>query len=89
MSAVDSDFFYSSLSELGYDYSGPFRTMSSMKRKLNQSSVLVESYARADIEMSEYLVHPSMLDVAFQASILAYSAPGDERLWSLSVPTAI
>ena len=89
MSAVDSDFFYSSLSELGYGYSGPFRTMSSMKRRLNQSSVLVESYSKADIEMSEYLVHPSMLDVAFQASILAYSAPGDERLWSLSVPTAI
>ena len=89
MSTVDTDLFYSTLSELGYGYSGPFRTMSSMKRRLNQSSVLVDSYSYTDADVSEYLVHPSMLDVALQASMLAYSAPGDERLWSLSVPTAI
>ena len=89
MSTVDTDLFYSTLSELGYGYFGPFRGMSSMKRRLNQSSVLVDSYPYTDVEVSEYLVHPSMLDVAFQASMLAYSAPGDERLWSLSVPTAV
>ena len=89
MSTVDTDLFYSTLSELGYGYFGPFRAMSSMKRRLNQSSVLVDSYPYTDADVSEYLVHPSMLDVAFQASMLAYSAPGDGRLWSLSVPTAI
>ncbi len=89
MSTVDTNLFYSTLSELGYGYFGPFRAMSSMKRRLNQSSVLVDSYPYTEVEVSEYLVHPSMLDVAFQASMLAYSAPGDERLWSLSVPTAI
>ena len=89
MSTVDSDLFYSTLSELGYGYFGPFRAMSSMKRRLNQSSVLVDSYLKTDVEVSEYLVHPSMLDAAFQTSMLAYSAPGDERLWSLCVPTAI
>ena len=88
-SIVDSDVFYSGLSKLGYNYFGPFRAMSSMKRRLNQSSVLVSSYPYTDADVSEYLVHPSMLDVAFQAAMLAYSAPGDERLWSLSVPTAI
>lgn len=86
MSTVDTDLFYSTLSELGYGYFGPFRAMSLMKRRLNQSAVLVDSYPH---EVSEYLVHPSMLDVAFQASMLAYSTPGDQRLWSLSVPTAI
>ncbi|KAF5020261.1 hypothetical protein F66182_7717, partial [Fusarium sp. NRRL 66182] len=30
-----------------------------------------------------------MLDVAFQASFLAQSTPGDEQLWSLHVPTSI
>ena len=89
MSTVDADLFYSTLSELGYDYSGPFKAMSLMKRRLNQSSALVDSYLKTDVEVSEYLVHPSMLDAAFQTSMLAYSAPGDERLWSLSVPTAI
>ena len=89
MSLVDSDLFYSTISELGYNYSGPFKTMSSMKRSLNQSSVQVDSYPYTDADTSEYLVHPSMLDVAFQAATLAYSAPKDGRLWSLSVPTFI
>ena len=89
MSQVDPDLFYSTISELGYNYSGPFRTMSSMKRTLNQSSVQVDSYTYTDADTSEYMVHPSMLDVAFQAATLAYSAPKDGRLWSLSVPTSI
>ena len=89
MADIDADQFYSSLSELGYGYFGPFRAMSSMQRKLNQSSGLVESYHYTDADVSAYIVHPSTLDVAFQASMLAYSAPGDERLWTLSVPTAI
>jgi hybrid polyketide synthase/nonribosomal peptide synthetase ACE1 len=89
MTEVDADHFYATIAELGYNYSGPFRTLSSTKRRLNQTSALVDSYRYLDTDVSEYLVHPSMLDVAFQAAILAYSAPGDERLWSLSVPTAI
>lgn len=89
MATVDADRFYSSLSKLGYGYSGPFRGMSSMKRRLNQSSVLVDTYPYAELDSSIYLVHPTMLDVSFQASMLAYSAPGDERLWSLHVPTSI
>lgn len=80
MFTVDTDLFYSALSELGYGYFGPFRVMSSMKRRLKQSSVLVDSYPYTDSDVSEYLVHPSLLDVALEASILAYSASGDERL---------
>ncbi|KAF2258395.1 hypothetical protein CC78DRAFT_587196 [Lojkania enalia] len=89
MSHVDADLFYATIAELGYNYSGSFKTLSSAKRKLDQSSVLVNSYEYDETSTSEYLVHPSTLDVAFQASMLAYSAPGDGRLWSLSVPTAI
>lgn len=89
MSTIDADRFYSSLEKLGYGYSGIFRGMSSLKRRLNQSSVLVSSYPYTDADSSVYLVHPTMLDVAFQASMLAYSSPGDERLWSLHVPTSL
>jgi hybrid polyketide synthase/nonribosomal peptide synthetase ACE1 len=65
MSAVDPDRFYAALSKLGYGYSGSFRGMSSMKRRLNQSSALVDTYVYTDNESTLYLVHPSMLDVAF------------------------
>ena len=88
MTEVDADQFYSSLLELGYGYTGPFQGMSSLKRRLHQTSASVATYAYTDAEAA-YLVHPTMLDVAFQASLLAQSAPGDGALWSLHVPTSI
>ena len=88
MMEIDSDRFYASLGELGYGYNGPFRTMSSMKRRLDQASAMVSTYDYNDDEET-IIVHPTMLDVAFQASFLAQSSPGDEQLWSLQVPTSI
>ncbi|KAF1829261.1 hypothetical protein BDW02DRAFT_651485 [Decorospora gaudefroyi] len=89
MYPINTDRFYSTLDQLGYGYSGPFRTLSSMQRRLGYATAEVRSYAYTDADPAPYLVHPSTLDVAFQASMLAYSAPGDDRLWSLHVPTAI
>ncbi|KAL8913542.1 MAG: hypothetical protein Q9171_001624 [Xanthocarpia ochracea] len=89
MSTIDTDRFYASLGKLGYGYYDTFRGMSSLKRRLNQSSVMVGTYPYTEEDLAVYLVHPTMLDVAFQASMLTYSAPGDERLWSLHVPTSI
>ncbi|KAJ5103133.1 Acyl transferase/acyl hydrolase/lysophospholipase [Penicillium argentinense] len=86
---VDPDRFYSAIAELGYHYSGPFKTLAETKRRLNRSSALIDSYPYTDADVSDYLVHPTTLDVAFQASILAYSAPGDGRLTSLFVPTGM
>lgn len=89
MSEVDPDRVYETFSNLGYGYTGPFRGMSSMKRKINQSSALVDTYTYSNDESTFYLVHPCMLDVAIQSAMLAYSSPGDGRLWSLHVPTDI
>lgn len=90
MTSHDVDYFYSTLADLGYNYRGPFRMLSLLRRKLNLSSAILDTYPQADTDKrSEYLVHPSTLDVAFQSAFLAYSAPGDGRLWSLQVPTRI
>lgn len=89
MMDVDTGRFYASLKDLGYDYSGDFRTMSSMKRSLNRSSATVSTYHFGEEDTTAHLVHPSMLDVAFQVAFLAHSAPGDGRLWSLHIPTSI
>nr|BAZ95823.1 PKS-NRPS hybrid cpaA [Curvularia pallescens] len=89
MTQIESQLAYGAFSKLGYGYTGPFRSLSSIKRKLNQASAMVSSYAYSDNEPTTYWVHPSMLDVAFQAAMLAYSYPGDGRLWSLHVPTGI
>ena len=89
MSEVDRDRVYAMFSKLGYGYTGPFRGMSSMKRRLNHASARVDTYAYSEEESTFYLMHPSTLDVAIQSSMLAYSSPGDGRLWSLHVPTHI
>lgn len=86
MSTVDTERFYSTLDKLGYGYSGPFRTISGIRRKLGTALAEIDW---EPVDPSSYLIHPSTLDVALQASMLAYSAPGDERLWSLHVPTSI
>lgn len=88
MAAVDTDRFYSALHDLGYDYTGPFRGVSALKRKLNQSSTFVSTYCYED-QSNVMMVHPTMLDIAFQAAMLAQSALGDQKLWSLHVPTSI
>ncbi|KAL8688776.1 MAG: hypothetical protein Q9224_004801, partial [Gallowayella concinna] len=89
MSSIDAELFYSSIFKIGYQYTDAFRTMSSPMRRFNQASALVSTYPYTDVEVTRYLVHPTYLDVAIQTAMLAYSAPGDERLWSLHVPTSL
>lgn len=86
MTETDSERFYTSLATIGYEYSDSFRTMENLKRKLNQATALISSFDYGD-ESERLMVHPALLDVAFQSAILAYSAPDDGRLWSLHVPT--
>lgn len=83
MDTVNSEQFYDSLAKLGYGYTGPFRTLSSTKRRLGHSVGLIDSYSYTDSEASRYLVHPSTLDVAFQASILAYTSPSVSQILSV------
>ncbi|KAL9121258.1 MAG: hypothetical protein Q9187_002183 [Circinaria calcarea] len=86
---VNEDQFYSSLDNLGYGYTEDFRALSSMKRKLNYGSANV-SVPRQDNSIEDaLLVHPAMLDAAFQAIFLAYWWPNDGSLDQLHVPTSI
>jgi hybrid polyketide synthase/nonribosomal peptide synthetase ACE1 len=88
MNPVDGDRFYSALQDLGYGYTGPFKGLSGLKRKLDYSTALISSYVYG--HPSEFMiVHPTTLDVAFQAAFLAQSSPGDQRLWALHVPVSI
>ncbi|OKL63922.1 hypothetical protein UA08_00474 [Talaromyces atroroseus] len=89
MTSIDEGHFYDSLSELGYGYTGSFRSMSQMKRKMDHSAALLSTYVYEEDEREPLLVHPTMLDVAFHAAFLAQSSPGDNRLWALHVPTSI
>ncbi|KAF8856698.1 putative hybrid NRPS/PKS enzyme [Acephala macrosclerotiorum] len=84
---VPPDRFYSSLDDVGYQYSGKFKALSSLKRKLGAATG--EICKASNNPSTELLVHPATLDAAIQSIILAFCWPGDGRLWSIHVPTNI
>lgn len=84
---VESDRLYNFMESLGYDFTGRFRSLSALRRKLGKASCLA---ATVPIENAEpLLVHPAELDAAFQSVMLAYSYPGDDQLRTLHLPTRI
>jgi hybrid polyketide synthase/nonribosomal peptide synthetase ACE1 len=87
LSEVAIDRFYSSLSRLGYNYSWPFHGTSSIQRKADYATGILEDQSGMNWE-DRLIVHPGMLDTALQTGFAAFSCPGDERLWALIVPTS-
>lgn len=85
---VDTDRFYSALAKLGYDYSGQFRGISTIKRKIDSAVGTLVRFPSGGWE-DELIIHPGMLDTALQTAFAAICSPGDNRLWSLHVPTRI
>ncbi|RHZ44089.1 uncharacterized protein CDV56_101092 [Aspergillus thermomutatus] len=86
---VDQERFYDGLKELGYQYTGPFKALDQLARYLNLSTGVVYQPQHSESFQESLLVHPAMLDASFQSVFLAYSWPGDGRLWSLHVPMKI
>ncbi|KAK0741489.1 polyketide synthetase [Schizothecium vesticola] len=85
---IPQDRFYASLEPLGYSYSGWFRTLSSIQRRMDFSSALI-TVPPQDDEPVKMLLHPALLDSALQGIFLAYCWPGDGSLEQLHVPTGI
>ena len=81
---LDAARFYSSLEQIGYNYTGPFRALSNLERKLGAATGLI-----MNSEESPLIIHPALLDVTFQSVLLAQCFPEDGRLWSLHVPKTI
>ncbi|KAK3988255.1 hypothetical protein QBC44DRAFT_398459 [Cladorrhinum sp. PSN332] len=85
---VDTELAYSSLNRVGYGYTGPFKALSGLKRKLGKASGSL-ALAPAEPDQEELIIHPAVLDAAFHSIILTFSYPEDGRLWSLHLPTRI
>ncbi|KAM3064985.1 hypothetical protein ACMFMF_011456 [Clarireedia jacksonii] len=84
MSVIDTDEFYSSLSKLGFGYTGLFRGITSLKRKLDTSSGFLKN-----VRSDSLLLHPSTMDSGLQCLLGAIGAPGDGELSRLQIPTRI
>ncbi|KAJ5094616.1 hypothetical protein N7456_010477 [Penicillium angulare] len=85
---VETDRFYDFVSQLGFGYTGPFRALSGLERKMDEATGTIAVPVLDDND-SHLLAHPGSLDAAIQAIMLAYSFPGDGRLRTLYLPTRI
>ncbi|ATZ48196.1 Bcpks3 [Botrytis cinerea B05.10] len=68
---VDMERFYTSLLNVGLSYSGPFKGLLSGNRRL------WEAVTTAQQTQSSYVIHPTLLDLCFQSTILAFASPDD------------
>ncbi|KAK3385176.1 hypothetical protein B0H63DRAFT_432919 [Podospora didyma] len=87
---VEPERFYSTISEIGLGYTGPFRKLAETSRRMHEATGLIQTPEIED-EAGEkpLLLHPGTLDCAIQAIILAHSYPGDGRVRSIHLPTGI
>lgn len=85
---IEADRFYDSVAKIGFDYTGQFRVLSDLKRKMDEATGKIAVPPAIESEKS-LLIHPASLDGALQAIMLAYSFPGDGRMRNLYLPTKI
>ncbi|TGJ81686.1 hypothetical protein E0Z10_g7081 [Xylaria hypoxylon] len=84
LSKIDHNDFYHSLSKLGYEYAEQFRALRNLQRKFGSASGSIVA-----LESSAMLLHPAVLDAAFQSLFLANCTPNSGGIWSLHVPRTI
>ncbi|KAF3039878.1 t1pks [Didymella heteroderae] len=86
MQEVDSDRIYESFAKYGHQYTGPFRSLTSVSRRLGAASGLIRIPSGSG---AGTMMHPATLDAALHSIMVAHSYPGDGRLRTSRVPTEI
>jgi hybrid polyketide synthase/nonribosomal peptide synthetase ACE1 len=84
LTEVNTDEFYDSLLRIGYGYSDHFRALSNLERKSGTATGFIRPLVG-----SKMLIHPTLLDIAFQTVLLTHSAPYDGRIRGMHVPRVI
>ncbi|SMY28223.1 unnamed protein product [Zymoseptoria tritici ST99CH_1A5] len=83
LTRVSSDRLYDNIEALGMSYSGQFRRLEDVQRRSKYATALMTGIETTD------LIHPAVLDSAFQPLIAAMAYPGDGSMTSACVPTHI
>lgn len=84
---VDKNAFYGMMDDTGLVYSGPFKGILDLERRLDFSSAKVERRHRQDT--TKLTISPATLDVCFQSAFASYCSPGDKALWTPFLPDTI
>ena len=81
--AVDVEQFYRQLNEQGLQYGPAFRCIRALAVGVDEAIVTLRS---EDVEASRYLVHPALLDAAFQSML---GLPGEGQASGTYVPVLV
>ena len=84
---VDTGPIYSMFEDIGLNYSGVFRSLRDSKRCLGHASSM-GVWPEGSLS-DNYVVHPAILDVAFQTLIIARAHPASGQISSALLPSHI
>lgn len=87
LSSLNVENFYSSLLEIGFNYTGLFHRLTSIDRRMNRATATATEYPE-DPEMPA-MMHPALMDASFQTVFAALHFPGDGGMASPYLPTGI
>jgi hybrid polyketide synthase / nonribosomal peptide synthetase ACE1 len=85
---LDEERFYSSIASLGYGYTGPFRALKNLQRRMGAATGLLAIPQQTPF-FEKMLAHPAALDATVQSILAAYCFPGDTRLRGIHLPTGV
>ncbi|KFY01771.1 hypothetical protein O988_02546 [Pseudogymnoascus sp. VKM F-3808] len=87
LSPVNVDRFYNKLLSIGLNYQGAFRATTSAQRSSDCASTFASW--NTDALGDQYMIHPAVIDVAFQSVFAAVASPESDSLWSPYLPVGI
>ncbi|KAI1497898.1 hypothetical protein F5X99DRAFT_395284 [Biscogniauxia marginata] len=84
---ANPDTFYKMMDGTGLVYSGPYRALTSIQRRLGYCSATLKR--RHSEDTTTLQISPATLDTCFQSAFLSYASPGDKALWTTFLPSTI
>ncbi len=90
LTPINTDDIYTMFHRIGLKYSGLFRSIDTCQRCLDYSAATgLWPGGALGVDDDAYLVHPALLDVAFQALLLARTHPNSGQVSSALLPSYI
>ncbi|KAF5663828.1 polyketide synthase [Fusarium heterosporum] len=87
LASINTEQVYSLFKGIGLDYTGAFKSITGINRCLNYANTTA---TWQDTSLSdEYMLHPAVLDVAFQTLFIAKAHPASKQITSALLPSHI
>lgn len=85
--SLDVERFFSAVSGLGIAYEGPFRALKSIEQARGHAKAIA-SWSNGDLG-NEHLLHPAVLDVAFQVGFASFLSMAEKTMGATYLPASV